>query len=123
MGFGAKYAIIPSIEPIDAENKNVTYFSSDTSVATVDEYGVVTALKGGSCVIEVTTEECHLTAACTIVVKEYVSSITLSETDKFMNVGATENLLQRLVQKQQLTGMLYGHLQTTVYVMLIQRVI
>ena len=90
---GAKYAIIPSIEPIDAENKNVTYFSSDTSVATVDEYGVVTALKGGSCVIEVTTEECHLTAACTIVVKEYVSSITLSETDKFMNVGATGKLI------------------------------
>ena len=90
---GAKYAIIPSIEPIDAENKNVTYFSSDTSVATVDEYGVVTALKGGNCVIEVTTEECHLTAACTIVVKEYVSSITLSETDKFMNVGATGRLI------------------------------
>ena len=48
-------------------------FSSDTSVATVDENGVVTALKGGNCVIEVTTDECHLTAACTIVVKEYVS--------------------------------------------------
>ncbi|MDO5382409.1 MAG: Ig-like domain-containing protein [Eubacteriales bacterium] len=89
---GAKYAIIPNIQPIDAENKNVTYFSSDTSVATVDEYGVVTALKGGSCIIEVTTEECHLTAACTIDVKEYVSSITLSETDKFMNVGATGTL-------------------------------
>lgn len=93
---GAKYAIIPSIEPIDAENKNVTYFSSDTSVATVDEYGVVTALKGGNCIIEVTTEECHLTAACTIVVKEYVSSITLSETDKFMNVGATGRLIAKV---------------------------
>lgn len=33
----SKYAIIPSIEPIDAENKKVTYLSSDTSVATVDE--------------------------------------------------------------------------------------
>ena len=26
---GAKYAIIPNIEPYDAENKNVTYRSSD----------------------------------------------------------------------------------------------
>ena len=90
---GAKYAIIPVIEPYDAENKNVTYLSSDPTVATVDENGVVTALKGGSCVIEVTTEVNKLTAACTIVVKEYVSSIELSETDKFMNVGATGTLI------------------------------
>lgn len=89
---GAKYAIIPTVEPVDAENKNVTYMSSDPSVATVDEYGIVTAVKGGSCIIEVTTEECHLVAACTIDVKEYVSSITLSETDKFMNIGATGTL-------------------------------
>ena len=89
---GAKYAIIPTIEPYDAENKNVTYMSSDSSVATVDEYGVVTAVKGGSCVIEVTTEESHLIAACTIDVKEYVSSISLSETEKFMNVGTSGTL-------------------------------
>ena len=62
-------------------------------VAIIDENGVVTALKGGSCIIEVTTEVNKLTAACTIVVKEYVSSITLSETDKFMNVGSTGTLV------------------------------
>lgn len=89
---GAKYAIIPNIEPYDAENKNVTYRSSDPEVATVDEMGVVTAVKGGSCVIIVTTEECQLTAACTIDVKEYVSSITLSETHKFMNIGTSGTL-------------------------------
>ena len=89
---GAKYAIIPNVEPIDAENKKVTYLSSDPSVATVDENGIVTAVKGGSCIIEVTTEECSLTAACTIDVKEYVSSIELSETNKFMNIGTTGKL-------------------------------
>lgn len=92
MWVGSKYAIIPTIEPADAENKNVTYFSSDSTVATVDEHGVVTALKGGTCVIEVTTEECQLTAACTIEVKEYVSSVTLSEHNKFLNVGASGTL-------------------------------
>ena len=90
---GAKYAIIPIIEPYDAENKNVTYLSSDPDVATVDENGIVTAVSGGTCIIEVTKEECSLTAACTIEVKEYVSSITLSETDKFMNVGASGTLV------------------------------
>ena len=49
--------------------------------------------KVGARVIEVTTDECHLTAACTIVVKEYVSTITLSENNKFMNVGATGKLI------------------------------
>ncbi len=89
---GAKYAIIPSIEPPDAENKNVTYFSSDSEVASVDENGVVTALKGGSCIIEVITEECKLIAACTIEVKEYVTSIKLSEEFKFLNIGASGTL-------------------------------
>ncbi len=90
---GAKYAVIPVIEPYDAENKKVTYLSSDPEVASVDENGIVTALKGGSTVIEVTTDELKLTAACTIDVKEYVSNITLSETNKFMNIGATGTLI------------------------------
>lgn len=93
---GAKYAIIPTIEPYDAENKNVTYMSSDPTVASVDENGIVTALKGGSCIIEVTTEVNKLTAACAIDVKEYVSSIELSESDKFMNVGSSGTLIAKV---------------------------
>ena len=54
---GAKYAIIPSIEPIDAENKKVTYLSSDTSVATVDENGNVVAKGMGSSKITATTTD------------------------------------------------------------------
>lgn len=92
MWVGAKYAIIPTIEPKDAENKNVTYMSSDPSVASVDAYGVVTALKGGNTVVEVTTEDVHLVAACTIDVKEYVSSVSLSEKTKMMNEGASGTL-------------------------------
>ena len=89
-----KYQLVATVKPSgDGVNRNVTWSSSDESVATVDENGVVTALKGGNCVIEVTTDECHLTAACTIVVKEYVSTITLSENNKFMNVGATGKLI------------------------------
>ena len=89
-----KYQLVATVKPSgDGVNRNVTWSSSDESVATVDENGVVTALKGGNCVIEVTTDECHLTAACTIVVKEYVSTITLSENNKFVNVGATGKLI------------------------------
>lgn len=92
MWVGSKYAIIPYVLPIDAENKKVTYQSSDATVASVDENGIVTANKGGSCVIIATTDECKLTATVSIDVKEYVSTITLNETNKFMNIGTSSNL-------------------------------
>ena len=92
MWVGSKYAIIPTVLPIDAENKKVTYQSSDATVASVDENGIVTAIKGGSCIIIVTTDEVKLMATVSIDVKEYVSTIALSETNKFMNVGTALNL-------------------------------
>ena len=92
MWVGSKYAIIPNVQPVDADNKKVTYQSSDTSVATVDADGVVTAVKGGTCVIIVTTDELQLKASVTIDVKEYVSSIKLSENNKYLNIGATGTL-------------------------------
>lgn len=88
MWVGAKYAIIPQIEPMDADNKKVTYQSSDPAVASVDENGIVTANQGGSCVIIATTDELKLTATVSIDVKEYVSSIEINETYKTMNIGA-----------------------------------
>lgn len=87
MWVGAKYAIIPQIEPMDADNKKVTYESSDPAVASVNENGVVTANRGGSCVIVATTDELKLTATVSIDVKEYVSSIDINETYKTMNIG------------------------------------
>lgn len=90
---GSKYAIIPYVLPVDAQNKNVSYKSSDTSVASVDEDGVVTANKGGSCIITVTTEEVSLIATVTIDVKEYVSTISLNESNKLMNIGTSANLI------------------------------
>ncbi len=92
MWVGSKYAIIPYVEPIDAENKNVKYESSDPTVASVNDSGVVTALKGGDCIIVVTTEECQLTATVKIDVKEYVTSVTLNETNKMMNINSDGKL-------------------------------
>ncbi len=83
---GSKFTIIPYVEPIDATNKNVTYTSSDPKIATVDANGVVTALKGGECVIIVKTEERGLIATCNITVIEKVSSIELDKSFSYVNI-------------------------------------
>ena len=90
---GEKALLIPTVTPIDADNKAVTYFSSDPEVATVDENGVVTAIKGGEIIITVTTVERGLVASCKVTVYEFVSSISINEKDKpYINIGTTKRL-------------------------------
>lgn len=90
---GAQFTIVPEVLPIEAPNKNVTFVSSNESIATVDENGVVTAVMGGECDIIVTTEERQLKALCHITVKEYVSTITLDRTFAYINIGSYTDLI------------------------------
>ena len=56
-----------TIMPGNATNQNVTWKSSDTKVATVDN-GLVTAVAEGTATITVTTEDGNKTATCTVIV-------------------------------------------------------
>lgn len=89
---GTRFVIVPTVLPVEAPDKRVTYVSSDPEIASVDENGVVTGLKGGSCEIIVTTVESSLKATCTIQVKEYVSSIEIHNAKEIMNIGDTLQL-------------------------------
>lgn len=86
---GTRFVLVPNVEPATASNKNVTFWSSDSDIATVDEKGVITAVKGGVCEIVVTTEEGSFTQKCVIAVKEYVDTITLSDKSRYLNYGAS----------------------------------
>lgn len=54
---GQESRLMPTISPMDATNKNVTWSSSNDKVATVNNYGVVTAKSPGTVIITVTTED------------------------------------------------------------------
>ena len=51
---GSTLQLEVTIAPIDATNKEVTYSSSDESVATIDKDGLVSGIKAGSVTITVT---------------------------------------------------------------------
>lgn len=58
------------ISPINADDRSVTFISSDPTVAAVDKYGNVMALKNGTATITVTTNDGGYTAVCVIYVTD-----------------------------------------------------
>ena len=70
---GDTETLTATVEPSDATDKNVTWSSDDTSVATVDASGLVTAVSAGTATITVTTEDGAKTATCTVTVSRYSS--------------------------------------------------
>jgi len=57
-----------TVQPSNATNKNVSWSSSNTSVATVNSSGLVTAVAAGSATITVTTQDGGKTATCAVTV-------------------------------------------------------
>ena len=84
---GASQQLEASVLPANAANKRVTWSSKDTTVAIVNETGLVTAIQNGETSICVTTEDGNKVAECPVIVGVPVTDITLSETEKEMAAG------------------------------------
>lgn len=69
MNIGDEHKIEYVLEPANALQKDVTFTSSDTDVATVDQNGRITAKRDGEVTIEVTTKNGH-TDSMNIVVSQ-----------------------------------------------------
>lgn len=65
---GDSFLLTAAVEPANADNKSVSWSSSEDSVASVTADGTVTAVKPGTAVITVTTVDGGKTASCTVTV-------------------------------------------------------
>ena len=84
-----------TIEPANATNKNITWSSTDDTVATVDGTGTVEAKKAGEATIKVTTADGNHVAECTVTVEAAtveVESISLNKNTLSLKEDETETL-------------------------------
>ena len=89
LDIGEIFQLVDTVKPNNAENSKVVWTSSNESVATVDQNGLVTAKSYGESVITVTTEDGGFTATSNIIVKkkeisDYITSKTFTS---MINVG------------------------------------
>ena len=89
---GDTETLTPTITPDNATNKNLTWSSDDTSVATVDASGLVTAVSAGTATITVTTEDGAKTANCTVTVSRYSSGGVSSSSSTSLSDQAIDDI-------------------------------
>ena len=87
LNVGESGQLTATVSPSNADNKNVTWTSSDTSVAYVYYDGSISARKPGTATITVKTADGNKTATCTVTVKQPVTGISVSPTSKTLGVG------------------------------------
>ena len=86
-GVGTTGQLNATVLPNDAVNKNVTWSSSNPSVATVSSSGLVTAVARGTAIITVTTEDGGYKATCTVSVKQPRTE-TITTSNSNLSTGA-----------------------------------
>jgi len=96
---GGTETLTATLAPETAINKNVSWTSSNTAIATVDNTGKVTAVAAGTATITVTTTDGSKTATCAVTVTAAsvaVTGVTLNKTTLALTAGGTETLTATL---------------------------
>ena len=75
---GDTYTILATIEPSNASEKTINWSSSDPSIATVSDIGVVTAVSTGETVITAVTRDGSYQKQCKVSVTQPVTGISLA---------------------------------------------
>lgn len=89
LDLGDTFQLVDTVKPNYAENNKVVWTSSNESVASVDQHGLVTAKSYGEAMITVTTEDGGFTATANVTVKtrEISDYITSKISTAIINIG------------------------------------
>jgi len=80
-----------SVLPADAQNKSVSWYSNNSSIATVDNYGKVLGYSDGTCMVYAVTEDGNYSARCEVKVSgNTVSSVSLDKSKCSLIVGQSQ---------------------------------
>ncbi|WP_081968506.1 Ig-like domain-containing protein [Porphyromonas cangingivalis] len=96
---GERFSITATVLPADADNKAVTWRSSASDIASVDDQGSVTTHKPGRASITATTVDTGKTATCEVTVKSKI-------TEEYKRLKGTAETIQGKVEpaKNELAG-------------------
>lgn len=90
---GAAQSIRAQVMPANADNKQVTWSSSDTSIATVNQYGRITPVAPGTVTITATAvDDPSVTGSASVEVRQLVQQITFPEKSFSFNIRTTAQL-------------------------------
>lgn len=86
------YQLIATISPDNANNKAISWISTNEIIAKVSNNGIITAIKPGKAIIRAITEDGGFTAECAVTVVQPVASVTISPKSANLIVGKNATL-------------------------------
>ena len=89
---GSTEQLLATVSPADASNKTISWTTTDKSVATVSNTGLVTAVGGGTATITATTADGSYTDVCKVTVTVPVEGIKFGDVSSNVGIGSTTKL-------------------------------
>ncbi len=108
---GEQYQILSNVEPDDANNKKIRYISENVDIATVDENGLISAIKTGNTNIKVCADEDeNISQSINVNVIEKISEEDLSFSS---NIKVDGNEITGIKEENQTVEKLLENIMTS----------